>query len=374
MNRLWVRLSLLYTSVMLLVVLILLSLLFFTPDNDIRMNRADALENGLTSEQFDAIVLLNDTGVLREFVRSVFSVQLAVITTLTIVLGIVASIWMSYRMTRPLTQLEEATRKVGQHNLSYRVEESGTAEMIALANAFNGMAAELESAELRRQNLLADVSHELRTPLTVLQGNLRSALDDVSTLQPSQIAKLYDHTRQLNRLINDLHDLAQAEANRLSLNIAPINLGDLVTQAGELFAPLAEDSDLHITVDTPSRATTVNGDRARLMQILQNLVANALRYAKSEIRLSIQSDPKTTTLMIEDDGMGIEPEHLEHIFDRFYRADSSRTRQTGGTGLGLAIVKSLVEAHGGTINAESRLGFGTKMQLSFPRVGISGEH
>ena len=198
-------------------------------------------------------------------------------------------------------------------------------------------------------------------------GAVGGGLERLAGLEPPQIAKLYDHTRQLNRLINDLHDLAQAEANRLSLNMTPLNLSELVTQAGELFAPLAEDSGLRIVVDTPS-ATMVQGDRARLMQVLQNLVANAMRYAKSEIRLVIQSNDDATMLTIEDDGIGIAPEHLEHIFDRFYRADSSRARQTGGTGLGLAIVKSLVEAHGGTVNALSQVGVGTTMQLSFPHV------
>ena len=368
MNRLWVRLSLLYTSVLLIVVLLILTLLFVISDGPPDRSDILAASPDFTAAQVDAILLLSETGMLQSFFRSIVSAQLVLFSTLTIVIGILGSIWMSYRMTRPLTELEEAARQVGAHDLSYRVTISGTAEMVALANSFNGMAAALESAENRRQNLLADVSHELRTPLTVLQGNLRAALDEVTLLDPPQITKLYDHTRQLNHLINDLHDLAQAEANRLSLNMMAIDLTGLLAQAAELFAPLAEDDGIHITSNLPLSPAIIQGDRARLMQIIQNLISNALRYAHSTIDLTLIETDKQFRLTIADDGSGIAPQHLAHIFDRFYRADSSRARQTGGTGLGLAIVKSLVEAHSGTIEAQSVLGQGTKMVLCFPNV------
>ncbi|MGB1250828.1 MAG: sensor histidine kinase [Candidatus Promineifilaceae bacterium] len=364
MNRLWVRLSLVYTGVMCFVVLLLLIMFLILPDDE-PQNVNDFDNSPLTSEQIEALTVLRRTGLTEEIVQRLFSAQLILFSMVTIIFGVLGSILLSYRMTRPLAALEAAATKVGQRDLSYRVEASGTDEMVALANAFNGMAGELESAEIRRQNLLADVSHELRTPLTVLQGNLRAALDNITVLDLPQIAKLYDHTRQLNHLITDLHDLAQAEANRLSLNIETVNLSHLVTQAGELFTPLAKDHNIDIDINVPE-TLYVAGDQARLMQVLQNLIANAIRYAKSNIQLTLSTTNEMIILSIVDDGSGIEPAHLAHIFDRFYRVDNSRTRQTGGTGLGLTIVKSLVEGHGGTISATSAIGHGTTMTLSFP--------
>lgn len=366
MRRLWVRLSLLYTMVIVVVVMFLIGFLLITPSRD--EVPADADFTGLSAEQIEAVELLVQTGLANEFMRTILSAQLFVFCLMTIVLGVAASIWMSYRMTRPLTTLQDAaTRLGGQRDLSYRVTlPNGTAEMTALADSFNVMASELESAEKRRQNLLADVSHELRTPLTVLQGNLRAALDDESELSLPLIAKLYDQTRQLNHLIDDLHDLAQAEANRLPLNKTTIDLGELVAQAGDIFAPLAESEGIALHIETPQIVTPFKGDRARLMQVLQNLVANGLRYAHSELRLSLAQSERVLHLRVSDDGIGIEEQHLSHIFDRFYRADKSRTRESGGTGLGLAIVKSIVEAHGGIISAESQPNVGTTMTMAFP--------
>jgi signal transduction histidine kinase len=227
----------------------------------------------------------------------------------------------------------------------------------------------LEAAESRRQHLLADVSHELRTPLTVLQGNLRAALDDVTPLDPPQIAKLYDQTRQISHLITDLHDVAQAEAKQLPLHMAGVEMVDLVQQVGDIFAPLVEADGIELTVVTPPIAPLMRGDRARLMQVLQNLMSNALRYARASITLTITAAADQLVLTVADDGEGIDPTHVEHIFDRFYRADSSRTRDTGGTGLGLAIVKSIVEAHGGTVSAQSAVDEGTRIIVNLPIDG-----
>ena len=364
MNRLWVRLSMFYAVVLVLVMLVLIALVFGGSD---RPPDIQALQDaGLEARHIDAIIMLDEDGLLEQFVRTLMSVQLIAFSIAAIIAGTLGSILISYRLTRPLTKLEEAARKVGDQDLSYRVTSTGSDEMVALADSFNSMAEALESAEKRRQNLLADVSHELRTPLTVLQGNLRGALDGVSELDKPQIATLYDQTRQLNHLIKDLHDLAQAEANRLQLDLSTLDMGELIGQAGELFSPLAATNNIVIEVDKPAQLPSIQGDRTRMMQVLHNLISNAMRYAKSEIRLSLSVSAESISLTVADDGIGMEPEHVAHIFDRFYRADSSRTRQTGGTGLGLAIVRSIVNGHGGSIVAESEPNAGTTFTILLP--------
>lgn len=363
MNQLWARLSLTYalvTAVIVTLVVIIVFQLLAAPD----FSQLDHAE--FSTADIAALQQLQESGVLSRFLRGLFSLQLTFITLVATLAGALVSIWASRRLTRPLTQLEEATRRVGQRELGFRVESSGTDEMIALAEAFNRMVAQLDTAETLRQNLLADVSHELRTPLTVLQGSLRNALDDMKPLDPPQIAMLYDQTRQLNHLIADLHDLAQAEANRLPLQMMGVDFGDLVRQVCNLFAPLAADDGIEIVVESPTVVPLIRGDRTRLIQVLQNLVANALRYARSTVTLGLAQEDDRLLLTVADDGAGIAPEQVPHIFDRFYRADSSRTRETGGSGLGLAIVKSIVEAHNGTISVESAPDRGTCLTISFP--------
>ncbi len=361
MNRLWVRLSLVYVAVIVSVVLLLIVFLYFVPAAPLRPDGLFAAN--FSAEQLAALNFLAETGVLSRLIRGLFSVQLAGFMLVTLLAGVAASTYASYRLTQPLVDLEEAVEQFGQRDLSKRVAiPRGSEEMISLAHSFNGMAAALESAETRRQNLLADVSHELRTPLTVLQGNLRAALDGVAQLDPAKIAKLYDQTRQLNHLVQDLHDLAQAEANRLTLNQTTVDLAEMVQQIADIFAPLAEEEGIVVRVNS-AESLTINADHARLMQVFQNLVANALRYAASEIVLTVRRAGGFATVTISDDGNGISAEHLPHIFDRFYRADDSRSRETGGTGLGLAIVKSIVEAHDGMVDATSQSGQGTTFSV-----------
>ncbi|MGB1253514.1 MAG: sensor histidine kinase [Candidatus Promineifilaceae bacterium] len=366
MNRLWARLSLMYLVTTTLV-LSISGLLVFQ-----RLGPPAELPPTLTEVEVEAVNILRESGVFGDIIQNIFSAQLLSFLLIVIVTGIATSVWASWRMTRPLTTVEEALHLAGQRSTRERVAVTGERELIVLAEAFNGMVAELESAETRRQNLLADVSHELRTPLTVLQSNLRAALDNVHQVDLIQIAKLYDQTRQLNHLVNDLHDLAQAEAKRLTLNKAAVDLVRLVERAGTLFAPLAEERNIQFIVECPDVPVSMQADRVRLTQVLQNLISNALNHTHSEIRLTLTQHDDTIQIAVSDDGVGIGSEHLPHIFDRFYRADSSRSRETGGTGLGLAIVKSIVEAHGGTISAESlqqpSIQQGTRFEIIFYRT------
>ncbi|MBN1220717.1 MAG: HAMP domain-containing protein [Anaerolineae bacterium] len=284
--------------------------------------------------------------------------------------GIIFGVLMSRSLTAPLNNLAQAAKSFGSRNLSQRVQEKGSAEMIAVARAFNEMAGELEQAEQLRRNLLADVAHELRTPLTVLRGNLRAILDDVFPCDNNEIARLYEHTRFLTRLVNDLHELAQAEAKQLPLDIQEIDLAQLVTTASDTFRPGAEAKEVTLQTNLPADLPRIRVDAARLRQVLQNLLANALRHtpAGGVITVGVKAEASAIHLTVSDSGDGISAEHLPHVFDRFYRADPARSRDKGGAGLGLAIARAIVEAHGGKIGANSTgiAGEGTTFIIQLP--------
>lgn len=305
----------------------------------------------------------------RDFIRSIPRIFLQGVLVIGL-FGMGAGIVVSRIMATPITRLAQAANTIGQGNFSHRVTLTGSQEIEQLANSFNQMAADLEQAETVRRNLMADVSHELRTPLTVLEGNLRAALDHVYELDDEELANLYSQTHHLIRLVNDLHELTLAEARRLPLNIRPTNLMQLVEETLAVFEPLAEEKEVHLAREVPDTAVALEIDDVRIRQVLHNLISNALRHtpAGGEIKLSVDVLTDMIRVRVADTGEGIEPEFVEHVFDRFYRTDRSRSRDTGGTGLGLAIVKAIVEAHGGYVTASSAgLGQGSQFSLLLPK-------
>lgn len=287
------------------------------------------------------------------------------------VIGLFFGVLVSRTLTAPLQRLSDAARAVGARNLSQRVKVEGTDEVKDMANAFNEMAAALEQTEALRRNMVADVAHELRTPLTVLQGNLLAILDEVYPMDNAEVARLYDQTRLLGRLVDDLHELSQADANQLTLNLHPVQLDDLVHTTVAKFESLAEADGIKLNVDMAPDLPIIIADSGRLSQILHNLLNNALVHTLKGGQITIRTTytKETLSLQVKDTGDGIPPENLPYVFNRFYRVDSSRNRNTGGTGLGLAIVKALVEAHGGTIGvtSEGKPGLGTSFTVDFPR-------
>jgi signal transduction histidine kinase len=283
--------------------------------------------------------------------------------------GIGSGIVVSRILSAPITKLADAAHQIGKGELSTRVAIDGSQELVELAQAFNTMAAGLQKAETLRRNLMADVSHELRTPLAVLEGNLRAALDHVYELDEEAIAHLYVQTHHLIRLVNDLRELSLAEAHQLPLDKQPTDLGQLVAETLAVFEPLAEEKQIKLTAQILPSLPAIEVDASRLRQVLHNLVANALRHtpAGGRIALTGQLTNNQLVLTVQDTGEGMDPQHIEHVFDRFYRTDPSRSRETGGSGLGLAIVKAIVEAHGGLVNASSAgLGQGSTFMLHLP--------
>jgi two-component system OmpR family sensor kinase/two-component system sensor histidine kinase BaeS len=270
-------------------------------------------------------------------------------------LGILLGLIIARSLTAPLGQLAAAARQISRGKFDQRVPVEGTEEVADLARAFNEMTAGLEQAEILRRNMVADVAHELRTPLSVLQGNLRAILDDVYPLEKAEITRLYDQTRLLSRLINDLRELAQAEAGQLELNRQAIDLTKLLQDTVVTFSPIVEAEEINLNTHIPAHLPPVRADSARIAQVLHNLMANALRHTPAGGVISLQAGTENGQLWlsVQDTGEGISAEDLPHVFDRFYRSDRARSRATGGSGLGLAIARVIVEAHGGQINAAS---------------------
>ena len=299
-------------------------------------------------------------------VRSSLVLAGLVATGLALVLGVL----VSWQLTAPLRRLTDAATAIAGGNLSQRVNVRGSDEMGELGVAFDHMATNLEQAETLRRSLMADVAHELRTPLTIIQGNLQAILDGVYPLDQAQVASLYDESRLLTRLVDDLRDLALAEAGQLRLEQAPLDLADLAKSAVSNFGAAAENAGITLTLDAP-HPVAIEGDADRLGQVLRNLLGNALRHTPTGGRVSVGVRARDTRAIVEvtDTGTGIDSADLPHVFDRFYRADKSRSRRGGGTGLGLAITRQLIAAHNGEIGVRSEPGQGATFTISLPLAG-----
>lgn len=301
-----------------------------------------------------------------------FQVALSALTGLTVVSGIMSLIaggLLSRSLTAPLSRLADAARAIGARDLSHRVPVEGATEIRSLARDFNNMVEQLDRAQHLRQNMVADVAHELRTPLTVLQGNLRAILDGVYPLTTDEITRLYEQTRLLGRLVNDLHDLSQADAHQLPLNRVTVDTRTWLQEQLDAYKPLAETQNIALEDQVGSGLPVIQADAARLSQVIGNLVLNAIRHtpAGGRVMLKAEATGKELVIQVQDTGEGIAPEHVPFVFERFYRADPSRARESGGAGLGLAIARAIVEAHDGSISVTSPgVNQGSTFSLTLP--------
>ena len=279
-----------------------------------------------------------------------------------------------WSITAPLKRLTRAAHAVAAGDLAQRVNIRTGDEIAELGSAFNTMAAHLERGEQTRRQMTADIAHELRTPLSVIQGNLEAILDGVYPPDADHIQPALDQTHLLTRLVEDLRTLALAEAGQLSLDRLPTDVTELVKRVVAAFESQALDKRVTLAVEAPPALPLVHADAQRIAQVLTNLLGNALRYTPQEGRVTVHLglDGRFVRAAVRDTGPGIATHDVAHIFDRFYRADKSRTRDApgapgaGGSGLGLAIARSIVEAHGGRIWAESETGRGTTVAFTLP--------
>lgn len=275
---------------------------------------------------------------------------------LAAVIGAGIGILLSRGFSTPLKALTQAAQTFALKDWSKRVSIQGSGEIAQVGSAFNTMADDLQRLEKLRQNLIADIAHELRTPLTVMEGNLRAVLDGVYPLEMGEIATLFDQTHLLKRLVEDLRELALADAGQLHLTLTDLDPLALIRGSALPFSTAADSRGIRLILDLPSELPLVRVDQDRFRQALTNLLSNALRHtAQGTITLQAQMerDQRQVRINIEDTGEGIPEEDLPHLFERFYRGEKSRVRSAGGSGLGLSIARSLVEAMGGRIGAQN---------------------
>jgi len=273
-------------------------------------------------------------------------------------LAFLLSYLLTRRLLKPLSQMTAITSEVAAGNFSLRAEVTSGDEVGQLAAAFNRMADSLQQIEQLRKTMVADVAHELRTPLTNLRGYLEALNDGVMQPTPETLKMLQQENLRLVHLVEDLQQLARADAAKAYLKREPLRLSELVERLLELHRINFQHKQIAVTTEFPTDEPLIQGDREKLLQALQNLLDNACKYTPSGGRVRIAVTPQANEIKVDvqNSGEEIPEQDLPHIFERFFRTDRSRSRHAGGAGIGLAITQELVEAHGGHVGAESEAG------------------
>ncbi|MGW8226397.1 MAG: sensor histidine kinase [Anaerolineales bacterium] len=298
--------------------------------------------------------------------------SLIVAIALAGLVGLLLTYFLSRSILRPVDELISAARAMEKGDLSQRVTVSTKGELGELAHAFNAMAEGLTRLEQLRQNMVTDVAHELRTPLSNVRGYLEALRDGVVKPTPETIASVYEEAMLLNRLVDDLQELALAEAGQLKLVCQPVDIRQVIDKAVQSLKTQALEKEIDLIAVLQDNLPLVNADAERMGQVLRNLLKNAIINTPvgGEIRIQARLIDSQVEVSVQDNGMGISAEHLPYVFERFYRADQSRARETGGAGLGLAIVKQLVEAQGGQVDIDSQVDGGTRITFTSPIAEI----
>jgi hypothetical protein len=286
----------------------------------------------------------------------------------------VLSYWVSRRIMQPLNQIEQITKKFAAGHLEERLPPSEIPEINQLATSFNRMAVSLEDVEKRRRELVSDLTHELRTPLTVVRGYLEELAGGRIEPTPPIYQQLAKETRRLERLINDLQELSKAEAGYLPIKLTSVNLCPLLSSLVQKFSDQVLEDGPELRLICPGQLPPALADLDRVEQVMVNLLGNAIQYTQSgsiTVRAWTEADGASGQvsrlwIAVTDTGVGMAPEDLSHVFERFWRADRSRNQHTGGTGIGLAISQRLIELQGGQIEVESTLGVGTTFRFYLP--------
>lgn len=289
---------------------------------------------------------------------------------LAVLLAIGLAIILSNYLLKPVKALTEASTELSSGKFSTRVDVTGNDEIAVLGRTFNKMAGNLELAEERKKSLTADVAHELRTPIAVQKAQLEGMMDGVLPVTEENLAIALQQTDFLSRMVDDLRLLAMADAEEVKFEFVKIDLRQLVGQITAQFQAQLQLDGTQLTAGFIPEEVKIffNTDPNRLTQILQNLVSNAIRYGKKggQITVTTQAQMDRITITVKDDGSGIPAAALPHIFERFYRHERARSRETGGTGLGLAISKKLAILMGGDLYGENAPDGGAAFTLELP--------
>ena len=284
-----------------------------------------------------------------------FNESLIIAFVAATVVGLLASYLLSRSIIAPLQGMKNASQRIAKGHYEERVQSQGTDELSQLAASFNQMASQLEQVEAMRRRLIGDVAHELRTPLTAIKGSAEGLMDGVLPASDETYQQIHNEAERLNKLVNDLQELSRVESNAIQLDIKPVEVSRLIETVTKRMQFQFDEKRVTLTRSLPQDPMLVLADEDRALQVLTNLLGNALQYTPESGRVivTIEREKTMAKFSIRDSGIGIPAEHLAHIFDRFYRVDKSRSRTHGGSGIGLTISKHLVETQGGRIWAES---------------------
>lgn len=284
-----------------------------------------------------------------------------------VALALVASWALTRRILRPIRGMGEIAGRIAAGDYSQRVDAMPGDEVGELVGAFNRMVSSLQRVEKLRKDLVADVAHELRTPLTNMRGYLEALRDGVLPATPQQIASLHEEVLRLVRLVEDLHQLAIADAGLQRPRLETLNVGALTSRTLDPFRTRFAQKGIKLSLTGPGEGCSVRVDHDQFVCVLNNLFENALHYTprNGEVTVCVRHDGPAAVLEVSNTGEGIPPQDLPLIFERFYRGEKSRSREHGGAGIGLSLVKQIVEAHGGSVSAASDKGL-TTFRLTLP--------
>lgn len=288
------------------------------------------------------------------FMDSVNEVMVVAVAAATIA-AFLMSWFVSQRIVEPVRQMRHVSQLIARGDYHKRIQVVSQDELGELAVAFNQMAERLEQTEQRRLALIGNVAHELRTPLSSLQAMMEGLIDGVLPGEPATYVNIQSELDRLQGLVQDLQHLSRVEAGQVALHPTPVQIDTLTEAATARLRPQFDDKQVDLTLSLEPDLPQVSADPDRIMQVLVNLLGNALQYTPAGGSVSVRAERKANEIVVavSDTGIGITPEHLQHVFERFYRVEKSRSRTGGGSGIGLTIARHLVEAHGGQLWAAS---------------------
>ncbi|MFZ7943963.1 ATP-binding protein [Neobacillus sp. 19] len=319
------------------------------------------------------LVAIYPEGLIDDEYTFIQTIQLYILAAvcLTIVLAIVFSMVFSKKLTSGLKKLSFAAGELQQHNLDIRIPLSGLpAEVKQIAISFNNLAESLAKEEKLRKQFTGDLAHELRTPLATLRSQFEAFQDGIWQPTPQRLQVSHEELMRLVRLVNELEKLLAAENPQIKLEKIELEAGSVLAALWEMFSPIFKEKGVGLQIEEPTQEEMFTADKDRLMQVLSNVLNNALKYTPEGKTVTISMVTEMEGYVgfkIQDEGLGMNEEDIPHIFERFYRGDKSRDRKTGGVGIGLSIVKALMDAHKGVIKVKSRLNKGTSITLWFPQ-------
>ncbi|MDS9470892.1 cell wall metabolism sensor histidine kinase WalK [Sporosarcina pasteurii] len=305
------------------------------------------------------------------FIRSI-KTNIFVAVIVTVILAILFSLLFAKRLTAGFEKLTKAIRDLQEHKLHPQVPvQELTDEMKPLAESFNKLAESLSKEEALRKQFTADFAHEIRTPLATLRSQIEAYQDGVFEPTPKRLQQSHDELMRLVRLVNEMEKLLAAENPQIKLQKTRIEVRSLLGLIEEHFTPSYLEKGVHLNIEKPTKECWFIADPDRVIQILTNIINNALQYtpAGNVVSVEIEESDDYLGFIICDEGTGIAAEDLPYLFERFYRGDKSRDRKTGGMGIGLSIVKALVDAHQGKIEIEGKLNVGTRVMIRLPKIG-----